>query len=87
MIFLLEYDRAKGSVIRLDSFPDDRRRDAEGRRLDLELDRLKKGLESEIVLLDAVNEGALRRTHRRYFESLGELAMVCPREAQENKRD
>jgi len=30
------------------------------------------GTEREIVLLEAVSETALRRTHQRYFESLPE---------------
>jgi hypothetical protein len=28
----------------------------------------------EVVLLEAIDEDALRRTHRRYFEDLSELA-------------
>ena len=31
------------------------------------------GIQREIVLLDAVDEEALRRTHRRYFVDLGEI--------------
>jgi hypothetical protein len=32
-----------------------------------------KRVDREVVLLQAVTEQALRRTHRRYFESLKEL--------------
>ncbi|HEY8188357.1 MAG TPA: hypothetical protein VIF64_19970 [Pyrinomonadaceae bacterium] len=32
-----------------------------------------KGIDNEVVLLEAGSEEALRRTHRRYFENLTEL--------------
>jgi len=33
-------------------------------------------VEREVVLLEAVDQAALRRTHRRYFEDLAELVNV-----------
>jgi hypothetical protein len=42
-------------------------------RLELELNLNGKGIENEVVLLDAESEEAIRRTHRRYFEDLAEL--------------
>jgi len=42
----------------------------------LELELHRQGVEREIVLLEAQSEDALRRTHRRYFESLEDLANV-----------
>lgn len=72
MIFLIEYDRRKG-LINLTTFDDSERSNAENRRLQIELDLNRRGLGCEVVLLEAVSEEALRRTHRRYFESLRTL--------------
>jgi hypothetical protein len=47
VIFLLDYDRVAGQLVKITS---------------------------QVVLLEARNETALRRTHRRYFEDLAELA-------------
>jgi hypothetical protein len=74
MIFLIEYDRQTGKILAQASFSDSLRAEAESSRLALELRNLGKGLNHEIVLLDASSEDSLRLTHRRYFESLEELA-------------
>ena len=43
--------------------------------LKLSLNSNRHGIEHEVVLLQAASEAAaLRRTHRRYFEDLAELA-------------
>ena len=73
MIFLIEYDRKRGSLITFREFDASRRREAEDSRLELELDLNRRGVAHEVVLLEATSEGALRRTHRRYFEDLGQL--------------
>jgi hypothetical protein len=73
MLFLVEYDRKRGKLVSMKSFSSAARRAAEQARLDLELDLNRKGVSREIVLLEASNEQALRRTHRRYFEDLGAL--------------
>ncbi len=70
MLFLIQYDRKSGSIVSLTSFDDGVREHAEDARLDLELRLNKTGIEHEVVLLEAPNEDALRRTHRRYFETL-----------------
>ncbi len=74
MLFLIEYDRSRGSVISMRTFQDSERALAEDSRLDLELAHNSKGIQQEVVLLEASSEDALRRTHRRYFENLVELA-------------
>jgi hypothetical protein len=74
MIFLIEYDRNKGRLITLKTFEDTEKRTAENTRLEMELRLRQSGIEREVVLMQAANEKALRRTHRRYFENLGELA-------------
>lgn len=73
MIFLIEYDRAKGRICTMDSFTDAERTTADDMRLKLELSLNQLGTVHEVVLLQAASEGALRRTHRRYFENLAEL--------------
>lgn len=73
MILLIEYDRPTGSIISRREFSDADRADAERARLDLELDLGRKGIVREVVLLQATNEEAVRRTHRRYFETPQQL--------------
>ena len=73
MIFLIQYDRARGLIERMTSFQDSERVVAEEARLNLELRLNAEGTEAEVVLLEAETEEAVRRTHRRYFENLLEL--------------
>ncbi|MGA2476438.1 MAG: hypothetical protein ABSF73_07435 [Terriglobia bacterium] len=74
MLFLIEYDRPRGSIVQLREFDDASRAVAEDERLKLELGLKRQGIEHEVVLLDAPSKEALRRTHSRYFESVVELA-------------
>lgn len=73
MLFLIDYDRKSGRIITMRSFPNSRWHDAEESRLSLEIDHRNQGLEREIVTLEAPNEEALRKTHRRYFEEIADL--------------
>ena len=73
MIFLIDYDRARGEIVTFETFEDSERQNAEDSRLELELELNRLGTEREIVILEAASEEALRRTHRRYFENLSEL--------------
>jgi len=73
MIFLIEYDRARGEIVTFRTFNDSERQNAEDARLEMELELNRLGTEREVVLLEAATEEALRRTHRRYFEDLAEL--------------
>lgn len=73
MIFLIEYDRSLGKLVTFKEFTGERRNDAEDERLRLELDLSRRGVAHEVVLLEATSEDVLRRTHRRYFETLAEL--------------
>jgi len=68
MLFLIEYKRSEGRIVTLKSFDDSERAKADQCRLGIELDLNEKGIDHEVVLLDAADEQALRRTHRRYFE-------------------
>ena len=73
MIFLVNYDRRSGDRI-ITAFADDERELAQQARLELELELHRSGVEREVVLLDAADETALRRTHGRYFEDLSQRA-------------
>jgi len=73
MIFLIEYDRDQGKLVNFSSFKDEEATVAKDQRLAREMWLNKMGLEREVVLLEARNEDALKRTHRRYFEDLKEL--------------
>ena len=73
MLFLIEYDRNRGRMVKLGVFEDSERQKAEDSRLEIELALNRRGIEREVVLLEAATEEALRRTHRRYFENLNEL--------------
>ena len=69
MLFLVDYDRRASRLVSLTGYADLDRRRAEEERLALELDQRRQGVEREVVLLEAISEAALRKTHRRYFES------------------
>ena len=73
MIFLIEYNRSEGRIVTFRSFDDTQRREAKNLRLEIELDLNRKGIDHEVVLLEAADEEALRRTHRRYFEDLRQI--------------
>lgn len=70
MIFLIEYDRAQGRLVQSRSFSNSQRGEAEDVRLNLELALNGTDTVHEVVLLEAEDEAALRRTHQRYFETL-----------------
>ena len=69
MIFLIEYNRPQGRIVTFERFKDSERLKAQNARLALELDLNRKGGDHEVVLLEAASKKALRRTHRRYFET------------------
>jgi hypothetical protein len=74
MIFLIEYDRALGTLVQLKVFADEDITTATDARLELELEQMRAKVEHEIVILEAESEQQLRKTHRRYFESISTLA-------------
>jgi hypothetical protein len=73
MIFLLEYDRKKGVIVSRRTFDEAAETEAQTARIALELELNRLGVRNEVVLLDAHDEAALRRTHGRYFEGLSEI--------------
>lgn len=74
MLFLIEYNREQGKIVSMRRFDDSEKREAESQRLQLELRLRQMNVKHEVVILDAGDEASVRRTHRRYFESLEELA-------------
>jgi len=79
MIFLLEYDRERGELVTNTAFSNERRRDAERARIELEVRLNSEGVEREVVLLEADDEASLLRSHARYFKTLAELKALQPR--------
>ena len=74
MIFLIEYNRPEGRIVTFKTFDPSERSIAENLRLEIELGLNQKKVEHEVVLLEATDENALRKTHRRYFEDLSQIA-------------
>jgi len=74
MLFLIEYDRSSGEIVKKNIFDESQRDKAENERLDLELSLNRKGIKHEVVILEASTEAALQLTHRRYFEDIKTLA-------------
>jgi hypothetical protein len=74
MLFLIEYNRSQGRIVTFKTFDDSERSKAERSRLEIELALNQKEIDHEVVLLDAADENALRRTHRRYFENATQIA-------------
>jgi hypothetical protein len=73
MIFLLEYDRRRRHIVTFERYDDAERAAAERRRLELELNDERRDANRELVLLQAIDEDALRQTHRRYFQNAREI--------------
>ena len=78
MIYLIQYDRSTGNLVRLQEFPSARKKTAEEARLCVELELLGTRISQEVVLLEATSEEELRKTHRRYFERLEQLLTEAP---------
>lgn len=74
MIFLIEYYRPEGRIVTFKTFDQSEQSRAEKLRLEIELDLNRKKIDHEVVLLEAADEHALRKTHRRYFEDISQIA-------------
>ena len=73
MLFLIEYDRPRGTLVQFRKFEDAERQAAQDARLELELELNRGDLQREVVILEAPSEEAVRHTHGRYFKELPEL--------------
>lgn len=82
MIFLVEYERARGRLVKLTEFLDSDLAKAEASRLALEIDLSRQRIDREVVLLQAKNRDALRRTHQRYFDTASDIVRSTRRDLQ-----
>lgn len=73
MIFLIEYDRPKGILVTFKKYHKSQQSDAEDLRLEIELSLNRKGIDHEVVLLEAPSEEVLRWTHGSYFETADQI--------------
>lgn len=73
MIFLIHYDRRAGKLIFFRAFQSSQREIAEQERLDLEIALHREPRDEEVVILEAENEEAVRKTHGRYFRTIEEM--------------
>lgn len=80
MIFLVEYNRSAGKLVTLRTFRTDASAVARDARSELELVLHRKGIDHEVVLLEAASEAALRETHGRYFWTLGHSSAELERD-------
>jgi hypothetical protein len=87
MIFLIEYNRSQGHIVTFHDFEDSQRREAEDSRLGIELDLNRKGVDHEVVLLEAASKDALHRTHQRYFADLTQILKSGSDRNVETRRD
>ena len=73
MIFLIQYNRKRREMVRFERFEDSERQIAYDIKFDLELRLNRESNRDEVVILEASSEEAVRKTHRRYFETLEQL--------------
>jgi hypothetical protein len=73
MIFLIDYEPKTGLRREFKTFPDSERAEAQRQRLEIELGLNGERESREVVLLEAADEQALRRTHQRYFQTAEEI--------------
>src|SRR5438105_9323022 len=85
MIFLIEYNRSEGRLVTFRHFDDSQRPEAEDSRLAIELDLNRKGIDHEVVLLEAASKEALHRTHQRYFADLTQLLKSAGGQLEEDR--
>jgi hypothetical protein len=76
MLFLIEYDRLRGEIVSMTTYADTQREHVDEARLQLELRLRREETKREVVVMEAANEDALRKTHARYFKSA--QALVPP---------
>jgi hypothetical protein len=77
MYFLLEYESGKGKLLSITSYSDDCSEQARKERLTMELKHHRAKNDVEAILLEAKDQQALHTTHRRYFDSMDQLARLA----------
>lgn len=77
MIYLIEYEKRSGRLATFKEFDNSQRLQARQKRLEIELELNRKGVDREVVLLEAESKQALLRTHRRYFEGIAGIVRAA----------
>jgi hypothetical protein len=77
-LFLIEYDRLRGEIVSMTTHANQQREQVDEARLQMELRLRREAASREVVLLEAANEAALRKTHARYFKSALALVPAAP---------
>lgn len=67
MIFVIQYDRAEGTIRDLKDYDETQRVQAEEERLSLELRLRREGISHDAVLVEADSPEALQENYRRFF--------------------
>lgn len=78
MLFLIEYDRLRGEIVSMTTYANEQRDHAHDARLQMELRLRREVAKREVVIMEAANEDALRKTHARYFKSAQALVPSTP---------
>lgn len=73
MIFLIEFNRRELRLVSFKSYPNSARAQSSADRLALEIALLRRGVDHEVVTLEASSEEVIRKTHQRYFTSPQDL--------------
>ena len=73
MYMLIDFDTKKGRLVSRQAFDESDASRVRKARLDLEISLLASGEMREVVILHAIDEAQMRRTHRRYFEVSDDL--------------
>lgn len=76
MLFLIQYHRRACKLVRFERFASTQRSEAMRAKLNLEIELRHRGVNHEVVILEAASEEALRKTHLRYFAGVRELLEV-----------
>lgn len=74
MLFLIVYDRSRGQIVSMTTHPANARQQVDEARLECELRLRREAGRHEVVVLEADDEDALRKTHARYFKTAGALS-------------
>ncbi len=86
MIFLIEYDPPGGHILTFKKFEVSDRSKAHEERLAIELDLFRRGVQHEVLLLEAECEEDIRLHHQRFFET-PEQILRSMRDNLENRGD
>ena len=84
-LFLIVYDRETASRVNMTTYESTDRSTAERVRFERELALSGEGSRYEVVLIETDDEKTLRKTHRRYFRSVRELANTSSAQSDDRK--